>query len=769
MPDIPDSTATTTSIAVGGTITDSLEVVGDRDWIRIELAAGQAVSIALNGVGADPVDDTYLILRDSAGNQIAFDDDGGDTGLNSLLNFTATTGGTYYIDVGAYNNASSGAYELSVTEVEPLPVFTNDEIADQLVNDFWTYFGGSARRFDAAPGDAITVNLTDLDANGLFFARAALGLWTDVIGVTFTEVAGTAQITFDDEDLNSAYANSITSGEFIVSSTVNVGRNWLTGDIGNLNSYSLQTYIHEIGHALGLGHAGNYNGSADYAVDAHYQNDAWTTSIMSYFSQTENTYFGSQGYTYNFVLTPMVADIVAMSSMYGLSTTTRAGNTVYGFNSTANRDVFNAALLPNVGYTIIDSGGIDTLDYSGYATNQRIDLFAEHFSNIGSGVGNVSIARGTVIEHAIGGSGNDTIIGNSVANTLRGGAGVDTLRGNNGNDYLDGGLGGDRLYGGNGSDNMRDLSGNNLLFGEANDDRLFTGAGTDTLDGGAGNDSLFSGDGNDTVRGGDGNDYVFAGEGDDTIQGGNGLDNVRAYNGNDTVYGEADDDRLFGGNNNDRLEGGIGNDSLFGEADNDQLFGGAGDDFLDGSFGDDVLRGDAGADRLRGNSGIDDLDGGAGVDFLYGGDSNDTLVGGADNDILFGENGLDSLNGGLGNDLVSGGGGSDTLTGGAGADTFRFDAPISGIDTITDFVAADDTISLNRAIFTNIGAAGALNAAAFHVGAGAADASDRIIYNQATGRIYYDADGLGGAAHVLFATVTAGTILTNADFLLYGG
>lgn len=769
MTDIAGDSSTTVSIAIGGTINDSLEVVGDHDWIRLDLTAGQSISISLSGAGTSPLADSYLILRDAAGNQVAFDDDGGPVGYDSLLNFVATSSGTYYIDVGAYNNQYAGTYQLSVTERPPLPIYTNDQIADQLINGYWEANGGTARHFDVAPGGTLSVNLTALTAEGQFLARAALSVWTDIIGVTFNEVTSGGAIVFDDNDINSAYSSSSTSGGFITSSIVNVGTGWIGSYGTGLNTYSMQTYIHEIGHALGLGHAGNYNGSASYSTDALYQNDAWSTTVMSYFSQSDNDYFSNLGFTYNFVLTPMVADVLAMAQMYGLSTTTRTGNTVYGFNSTAGRDIFSASVIPNGAYTIIDSGGIDTLDYSGYSNNQRIDLFAEHFSNIGSGIGNVSIARGTVIENAIGGAGDDMMIGNSAANNLRGGDGVDTLRGNNGNDVLDGGIGGDRLYGGNGNDVIRDLSGNNRMFGEANDDRLYAGGGADYLDGGTGNDSLFAGGGNDEIHGGDGNDYVFAGEGDDTIYGGNDLDTIRAYNGNDTVYGDAGDDRLYGGNNDDHLEGGIGADSIFGEADNDVLFGGDGNDYMDGGSGTDQLSGDAGSDRLRGGAGSDHLDGGIGADTLYGGDLNDTLLGGADNDILFGEAGIDTLDGGAGNDLVSGGGGSDRLTGGTGADTFRFDTAFSGADTITDFSVADDTMSLNRTYFAGIGPAGALSASAFHLGTAAADADDHIIYDQATGRIYYDADGVGGAAQILFATVTAGTALTSADFLLYGG
>src|SRR5438132_4554573 len=148
---------------------------------------------------------------------------------------------------------------------------------------------------------------------------------------------------------------------------------------------------------------------------------------MSYFSQTDNFYTQQQRFTETGLVTPMEGDIVAMQSLYGLSTTTRTGNTTYGFNSNAGRDVYNATLYPDVAYTIFDSGGTDTLDYSGFANNQLINLNPETFMNIGGDIGNVMIARGVTIENAKGGSGSDTIIGNAANNVLDGGAGDDTV------------------------------------------------------------------------------------------------------------------------------------------------------------------------------------------------------------------------------------------------------------------------------------------------------------------------------------------------------
>ncbi len=138
---------------------------------------------------------------------------------------------------------------------------------------------------------------------------------------------------------------------------------------------------------------------------------------------------------------------------------------------------------------------------------------------------------------------------------------------------------------------------------------------------------------------------------------------------------------------------------------------------------------------------------------------------------LRGEGRNDRLSGGGGADDLYGGVGSDRLTGGAGADDFFFDTVLNvrnNVDTISDFNVVDDTIQLDDDIFTAVGAVGTLSAAAFRSGSAAQDADDRIIYDSATGRIYYDADGNGSGAAVLFAQVAAGTAMTNADFMIIG-
>jgi Ca2+-binding RTX toxin-like protein len=160
------------------------------------------------------------------------------------------------------------------------------------------------------------------------------------------------------------------------------------------------------------------------------------------------------------------------------------------------------------------------------------------------------------------------------------------------------------------------------------------------------------------------------------------------------------------------------------------------------------------------------------IEGATGGSGSDTLIGNSANNVLKGNSGLDRLAGGSGHDQLYGGTGNDVLTGGAGKDAFIFNAVLStgsqlpgNIDRIVDFSIKDDTIWVDDAIFLGL-KRGTLKAANFHIGAKARDSGDKIIYNKATGELFYDRDGSGQAAQTKFATLAKGLKLTYDDFLV---
>ncbi|WP_338724349.1 M10 family metallopeptidase C-terminal domain-containing protein [Pseudomonas tolaasii] len=251
-------------------------------------------------------------------------------------------------------------------------------------------------------------------------ARRSIQSWGDVANLTFTENGSRAEgrLSFQTSSTEKA-----ASG-FFPSPFANGG-----DTVYNPDFVTRPTITHEIGHALGLTHPGDYNITAD-DTKRLYAQDSKAHTVMSYYLAQDS------GKTLvDRPKAPMMDDISAIQHKYGANHQTRRENNTYGFNSNSGRDYYSLRNHhdPAV-FCVWDGAGNDTLDFSGYGNDQVINLNAGSFSDVGGYQGNVSIARDCDIENAIGGSGHDALIGNDADNRLTGGGGADRLRGGRGAD-----------------------------------------------------------------------------------------------------------------------------------------------------------------------------------------------------------------------------------------------------------------------------------------------------------------------------------------------
>ena len=213
------------------------------------------------------------------------------------------------------------------------------------------------------------------------------------------------------------------------------------------------------------------------------------------------------------------------------------------------------------------------------------------------------------------------------------------------------------------------------------------------------------------------------------------------------------------------VKGNRGDNVLDGKGDADNMAGLRGDDrYIVDNSGDRVSeKAGEGNDRVLAATSYG-LQSGQEIETLTTNGSNKTIA-----INLSGNAFANSITGNKGANTLKGKGGNDVLTGLDGSDSFVFNTGLDGtnnVDRITDFNIADDTIRVDDAIFTQAGPTGVLAAAAFHIGSAAADASDRFIYDDTTGDLFYDPDGTGAGAATLFATLATGLALTEADFLV---
>ena len=591
--------------------------------------------------------------------------------------------------------------------------------------------------------EPLVINVTELNDHPEYKAAAigALQMWSSVTPFQF-EIVDDAPFDPDTQWMQvvSPEVGEQSDGSAFSSNRyVSIGQKFHDTEPNktDIGGYVFDSFIHEFGHEFGLNHPGLYNYSGPGGIQINYLNNAtWTYdrqqySVMSYFDGIdvgETTRWSAA--------TPLMADIEAVIRRFfstvdenGVRTyqtiDLNTGDNVYGFNSTEyGYELTSSGMQHDIGFVIHDTGGEDTINFSGSTAGTILDLRAGQFSSVNGHSNNVSIFAGHnedqseyYIENGIGSRYDDILIGNDGDNVLDGRSGADRMAGGLGDDVYfvdsiddivreeaDGGN--DTIIVLNGDIDLGDVAHvENIVYADGTPAEPVDDGGTDTPDaGGTLDDIIFGDDGNNTLDGGAGGQTIFGLDGDDLIIG--GRDTLASRDINNTIpFHELED----------QTETDDGNDALYGGRGNDTIIGGAGDDLLDGGDGDDTLMGQAGADIFRGGAGVDTVDfsnespfqllvnlatnvasggtasgdtfysienligsddridrfigtddanhfwGRGGGDVFSGGGGDDILDGGNDGDILYGESGNDTLIGGNGQDYLNGGEGIDTV------------------------------------------------------------------------------------------------------------
>ncbi len=647
--------------------------------------AGQGISGGGNGIGTS-VSGSYLF---NSSTEI------GDTSVEGLSVRNLTSLGTW---MGAPAGIKWGSG----------PVGTGATLT-------YSFYVAGVSQYQEAEGQSPAFSFTPQQQSA---AQMGMQSFANVANITFTQVTDTANSAGDIRWGNSTVPGTALAyfpGNSGSSGNVWFGTQYSDYAFPALGNYGYHTFIHELGHALGLAHP--HSSTTNLPVPGH---DRLQYSIMSYRGYTGQPLGSGYNLDY-FPTTPMIDDIAALQAMYGANMSYNATNTVYSWAPGAK--IFE---------TIWDAGGIDLIDASNQTQGAVINLQPGTLSSVGASIWNGStnmrdtlgIAYGAIIENATGSGFADIISGNSVANHLIGGGGNDTLRGFDGNDTLVGGTGNDSLEGGTGDDTYEVDAASDLIVEASNagtdEVRINLGTGTYTLGNNVENAVLLPGaaaglTGNalanhlagnalsNTLNGGAGIDTLEGAAGDDTYEVdvagdvivealGEGTDLVRVNlaSGTYTLDDHVENATVISiaavgitGNGLDNLlTGNAAANTLTGDAGNDTLNGAAGGDRLVGGLGDDKYLVDMASDVIveaigEGTDSVEVTFTAAGTYALSASVENATitnalnvnLTGSVDANVLTGGAGANLLSGAGGNDTLIGGLGKDTLDGGTGDDT----------------------------------------------------------------------------------------------------
>ena len=381
-------------------------------------------------------------------------------------------------------------------EADPFPEYDTDpndadQATDGLINgSIWNTsnltfsFAKSVNDYETNYFDLTAAQTaSELNEQSKAVARSGFDQFAAISSLTFTELtedsqSGTVGQRIIDADLRLARSDDPSTAFAYYPSDNDVGGDSFYNTNGYnspvIGNYQYHTYLHELGHALGLKHGHETSGPG--AVP--FEMDSMEFTVMTYRSFVgKSLSYGYANETWGYSQSLMMLDIAAIQRMYGANFNTNSGDTVYTFSTSTGELFVDGAGIGTPGgnrvfRTIWDGDGTDTYDLSNYTTDLSIDLspggysdfdlngnFQRAMLDFGFNGNPAEFARGhlfnamlhdgdtrSLIENAIGGSGNDTFVGNAANNRFEGGAGNDDFTDSGGDDTYIGGAGTDEVF-----------------------------------------------------------------------------------------------------------------------------------------------------------------------------------------------------------------------------------------------------------------------------------------------------------------------------------
>jgi serralysin len=727
----PGDTTTQATLTVDGPhIVSTIESIGDFDFFRVELEAGQYYNIGqflvTGGPSGVPLSDAYIELYNADGDLIVTADGGGantPSGLDALLTYQATYTGTYYINARAFdqeptngtNGDAVGDYEVFVDRVDPndpnvyRPLYAPDQPmhsidwGSQVDRTSRNPDGDNGPRENGAPDTGVTYN-AQFDIYGknvitYYFAKTG-DLFIDenltTPGSTDTMVAkGFVQWEKDAFRAALDEYERVTDNIYIEVSTREEA------------DFKFVTYngTPGVGASL-LGRMSPPNEENEGQAEFNAGDVRWTQEGISQGGFYFPTLLHELGHGHGMA---HPHDNGGRSSvMPGADGGTGGIGGGYG-DWGLSQQVFTI-MSYNDGWNEGAPYGERPLGHGGPRSGGLTGTEVDHYGWVGT----LSALDIAVLQDKYGvneewAAGNDVYTIGDVNgpgqfySCIWDAAGTDEIKYVGARDayidlraatlkYEEGGGGWvsyamgawtgftiangvtiENASGGSGADTLVGNDAANVLAGNDGNDDLRGNAGADTLNGGAGADTLIGGVGADKLNGGDGVDTVSYA---DAASGVTAYISAKAGVGSDAqgdvasgvevLVGSAHPDKLYGDAVANDLRGGDGGDNLDGAAGNDRLDGGNGDDFVLGGAGDDFLIGGSGADRLNGGAGGDTAD--------YSGSDSAIVVnlqsGATSGGHAQGDvlTAIENLSGSAFGDTLYGNSAANTLNGGGGGD-----------------------------------------------------------------------------------------------------